>query len=339
MLMAKSGAFTIRQIDAASADCRALEKPELAFRPIDNTADERSFGLMSFDDETEPLGTTPIQKGQYICAKLRLDTRRIAPAVYKKHLNAAIKKELDETARKFIPKERRAEIRDMIKLSLLAKAEPVPSLTDVIIDAESGRAYICSTNKKIVQMADELLGFAFGSIPAPVDVHSIIDAGEFDYEAPLGSYFTTWLAVHAMQGQRDWLQIGETLTLGDGDTIIAARDVASEFQEARKAIELGKMVQRASVRIYRDDESFEVKIKDNFQLAITTPFSKSPPMIVNAATGAAEDAEEDAAFFDKMGYVETAIALLEGLVQEFAAEYHAGPTAMFESIRTWARVE
>jgi hypothetical protein len=61
---------------------------------IDATTDERSFGWTNIDDMLD-VGFTqsPPEKAHYLAFSLRLETRRVQPAVFKKHYQIALKAE------------------------------------------------------------------------------------------------------------------------------------------------------------------------------------------------------------------------------------------------------
>ena len=86
-----------------------------AFRDIDASAEERSFGWVSFDNMLDPeFALCPPEKGPYLAFTLRLDTRRVPPAVMKKHVAVALNEALQamrEQGRKFLTKEQKTEIR------------------------------------------------------------------------------------------------------------------------------------------------------------------------------------------------------------------------------------
>ena len=79
---------------------------QFAFLDIDDIAEERAFGWTNFDDmlDTE-WKLSPPEKADYLTFSLRLDTRRIPPAVLRKHTRIALReeeariKELDELLR------------------------------------------------------------------------------------------------------------------------------------------------------------------------------------------------------------------------------------------------
>jgi DNA recombination-dependent growth factor C len=137
-----------------------------AFRDIDGSAEERSFGWVSFNNMLDPeFALCPPEKGPYLTFTLRLDTRRIPPAVLKKHVAVAMNQAMQamrEQGKKFLTKEQKAEIRDQIELRLRARTLPIPACFDVIWDTNRQRVYIASTQSKLTELFEELFTHTFG---------------------------------------------------------------------------------------------------------------------------------------------------------------------------------
>lgn len=137
-----------------------------AFRDIDDSAEERSFGWVSFDNMLDPeFALCPPEKGAYLTFTLRLDTRRVPPAVMKKHVTVALNKALQtmrEQGRKFLTKEQKTEIREQVELRLRARSLPIPACFDVIWDTEQGQVWIASTQAKLTELFEELFTHTFG---------------------------------------------------------------------------------------------------------------------------------------------------------------------------------
>jgi hypothetical protein len=142
------------------------------FKDIDASADERSFGWTCFEDMLDSAWKgAPPEKGAYLAFGLRLDTRRIAPAVMKKHLTLALeayRNSLVEQGRKSISREEREEVKDQVRLRLMARSLPVPAVFDVVWNTQSGRILLGSTRDKIQEMFEELFFHTFGIRAVPL---------------------------------------------------------------------------------------------------------------------------------------------------------------------------
>lgn len=137
-----------------------------AFRDIDNSAEERSFGWVSFDNMLDPdFALCPPEKGPYLAFTLRLDTRRIPPAVMKKHVTVALNQAMQamrEQGKKFLTKEQKTEIREQVELRLRARSLPIPACFDVVWDTTSQQVWIASTQPKLTDLFEELFTHTFG---------------------------------------------------------------------------------------------------------------------------------------------------------------------------------
>ena len=141
------------------------ELRQFAFIDIDDTADERSFGWTNFDDMLDTKWqVSPPEKADYIAFSLRLETRRIPPAVLRKHTQLAIREELariQNQGKKFIARERKKELAEQVKLRLFGRFLPIPAEFQVIWNTSSGHIYLASTQKKIIELFLDLFTRSF----------------------------------------------------------------------------------------------------------------------------------------------------------------------------------
>ncbi len=144
--------------------------PELlrqyAFQEIERSNSERGFGWVCFEDflDTE-WRTAPPSKGEFLAFALRLDTRRIPPAVFKKHYQIALA-DLQETMRqkgqKYVTRNQKQELREQVKLRLLSQTLPIPAVFDVVWSTASKRIYFGSVQAKVRVLFEELFAETFG---------------------------------------------------------------------------------------------------------------------------------------------------------------------------------
>ena len=132
---------------------------QFAFRDIDETSDERSLGWVSFEDMLDTAWREePPQKGAYIAFSLRLDTRRVPPAVLKKHAAIALKAEEvrnREQGRKYIARERKKEIREQVELKLRVRTLPIPAEFNVVWNTADNMVFFASTQAKMIESFQE----------------------------------------------------------------------------------------------------------------------------------------------------------------------------------------
>ena len=129
---------------------------QFAFHDIDDTADERAWGWTGFEDMLDTgFRTAPPEKGAYLAFSLRQDTRRVPPAVLKKHTLMALRDEearIREQGKKFISRERRNELRDQVKLRLLSRFLPIPAVFEVVWAMDNNVVYLASTQNKLIDL-------------------------------------------------------------------------------------------------------------------------------------------------------------------------------------------
>ena len=130
------------------------------FTDIDELPEERSFGWTSFEDMLDVTwNAEPVEKGVYLAFSLRLDTRRVPPAVIKKHLALAIRKEEAnnrEQGRKFVSRERKKELKEQVLLRLRMRFLPIPAEFQVVWNTATGMVYFASVQQKMLDLFEEL---------------------------------------------------------------------------------------------------------------------------------------------------------------------------------------
>ena len=137
-----------------------------SFTDIDDLPEERSFGWTAFEDILDgTFAVHPVEKGNYLVFCLRLDTRRVPPAVIKKHLALAMRKEEAqnrEMGRKFISRERRKELKEQVLLRLRMRFLPIPAEFQVVWNPAKSVVYFSSTQQKMLDLFEELFINTFG---------------------------------------------------------------------------------------------------------------------------------------------------------------------------------
>lgn len=138
---------------------------QFAVLDIDENAEERSFGWTSFDDMLDTKWERSFHlKGDYIAFSLRLDTRRIPPAVLKKHTRIAMMLEeerIQEQGKKFVSRDRKKEISEQVKLRLRTRFLPIPAEFAVVWALQSNIVYFSSTQRKPIDMFTDLFTRSF----------------------------------------------------------------------------------------------------------------------------------------------------------------------------------
>ncbi|CAG35441.1 unknown protein [Desulfotalea psychrophila LSv54] len=134
-----------------------------AFRDIDDTYDEYSIGWVSINNMFDAkFKFASYIVGDYVTLTLRIDERRVSPAILKKCIQKEEERIKEE---KQIPKIGRAmkvEIKERIRSELLRKSVPIPSIFDVCWGMSNSTLLFFSTNKKMQAVLEDFFKESFG---------------------------------------------------------------------------------------------------------------------------------------------------------------------------------
>ncbi len=160
-----------------------------SFTDIDELPEERSFGWTTFEDMLDTTwNMIPAEKGEYLAFSLRLDTRRVPPAVIKKHLALALKQEEvhnREQGRKFISRERKKELKEQVMLRLRMRFLPIPAEFQVVWNTTDSMLYFASTQQKMLDLFEELFVRTFELHIVPLSPYELAVAQMQDSGSPL----------------------------------------------------------------------------------------------------------------------------------------------------------
>lgn len=236
---------------------------ERRFRPIDGTTDERFFGWVPVEDylDHDWTGSNPTY-GDLLAFSLRLDTRRVSPAVLKKAVSQALAQEMVESGKAFVAKERKQEVKEQCKLRLMARAEPIPAVFDVLVSGQN--VYLFNANAKVQALFADFFADTFGQPVTPQDAQELARTllGQPDIEddaETLGREFLTWITWAAETN----LEAGG-YTVTTLDRLELAGDGKSSFttpnmDEVRTAVAHGKQVVKARLQ-FEGDATFTVTL-------------------------------------------------------------------------------
>lgn len=134
-----------------------------SFQDIDETYDEYSIGWVSilnmFDSQFQYASYAA---GDYITLTLRIDERKVSPAILKK----VVQKE-EERVRldKQLPKLSRSmkvEIKERVRVDLMRKAIPIPATFELCWNLSDSTMLFFSTNKKVHAILEDFFKESFG---------------------------------------------------------------------------------------------------------------------------------------------------------------------------------
>ena len=343
---ASSCSFTRFRVIDPVPDGLWAEIPQLlkngAFLDIDETAESQADGWVSFDDYLDTTWQAgPPQKGAYMAFSLRLDIRRIPAGVLRKRLDLALKREKAENeknGKKFISRERRKELKELVQISLRRRFLPVPSEFNVIWNTANNEIWFASMQTKMLELFAQRFLDTFKlhieqliprylalSMLGKESEEAIHDADEVDgaLDGSLGRDFLTWLWFQSDvapsffrtdDGQPFKVSMEKrvTVAVGEGserETTSVSANTGSSLSEARLGLHRGKKVNRALIHLTKDDFGFDVSVKAaDFSLnGLKTPkIDKSD-----------RDDDPDSLFLEKVFLIETAVTLMDSLYRQF----------------------
>jgi DNA recombination-dependent growth factor C len=155
--------FTVEgEFPAAFWEFAAQRIAAMSFKDIDDTMDEYSIGWVSVADMFDAgFAFSSYAAGDYIALTMRVDERKVAPAVLKKFV---MKEEERIKREKQIPRLSRAarlEIKERVKAELIRNSHPVPSTYDLCWNLADNTVLFFSTSKKAMALLEDLFKETF----------------------------------------------------------------------------------------------------------------------------------------------------------------------------------
>ena len=133
-----------------------------SFKDIDDTMDEYSIGWVSVKNMFDAdFAYASYAAGDYVVLSMRVDERKVSPAVLKKFV---LKEEERVKKEKQVPKlgrRMRVEIKERVQTQLIRKASPVPALYDLYWNLADSTLFFFSTNKKAIALVEDLFKDTF----------------------------------------------------------------------------------------------------------------------------------------------------------------------------------
>ncbi len=134
-----------------------------SFQDIDDSLEEYSIGWVSVANMFDAGFTyASYAAGDYVVLSLRVDERKVSPAVLKK---CVLKEEERIKRERQIPKLSRSallEIKERVRTQLVRKSVPVPAVYDLVWSLSDGTLFFFTTNKKAMVLLEELFKETFG---------------------------------------------------------------------------------------------------------------------------------------------------------------------------------
>ena len=323
---------------------------QFAFRDIDDLPEMQAYGWVCFEDmlDTE-WRTAPPQKGNYFTFSLRLDTRRIPPAIIKKQLSLALKAEKEKMqaqGKKFISRERKKDLKEQVLLRLRQRFLPVPAEFHVVWEPDRNEVWFASTQGKMIDLFMELFITSFGLHLEQIEPYSLaegllddVEMGKLDrceatqftmtsgnegqmLSSVLGEEFLTWLwfqsdvapgAFVDKEGHPFSVSMEQRIVVqggqGDAKDTATVAGTLSPLTEARFGLGKGKKVTRATIRLEKNDLAFQFTLK----AGDFTLGSLKTPKVEKPEEGD----DPDAMLLERFYLIEVCLGLLENLYATF----------------------
>jgi DNA recombination-dependent growth factor C len=133
------------------------------FRPFHDGSEEERMGWC---DWRNPLITPPdgswVNQERFAVFGLRIDTRRVPPALLKAHVDLRLQALQKEKDLAFIGKEARISLGDEVKGELLRKVLPTPRVIEVAWDLKAGILWTTASSSKAQGILASLFIKSFG---------------------------------------------------------------------------------------------------------------------------------------------------------------------------------
>ena len=312
------------------------------FRAIDEGAELSSTGWTGLVNINDPEFTTQtIASGNFYYWGMRIDKRNVPAAVLRNEIAKVMEAELKRTGKQFVSRERRSEIKDIVRLRLLARVPAVPKVIQCVFDGERGTLYVGSVSSAELDIFENLFFNTFDALPiatSPSDravavlgdgvteALSAIHVSEKSVEFPLYCDFLLWMwyKTDTFHGGNFTLASGDYSAVVDGKVTVVefhdgevisqvdvkTKDEANEFSDMKYGLwKFERTVAKMNINVTRGDDEF------NFALDATKPNSvivKTPAIRLNG-----ESVLADGPFLEKMALLDVAQNYLDDMYTLF----------------------
>jgi hypothetical protein len=320
----------------------------VAFSPIgpESGSVEHSFGAATFENyRSTNFGPANTEFDEYIVFSLRADERKVPAAALNKEFEDAVDAELErnrDQGKNFVSRERKKEIKEQVKLRMLAHMPPVPKVVDVIWNTKTDLVFVTDKSKTALTRVENVFNAAFGPeyTLAPFELCDMLPMVEdIASRSEFVRGFLTWLWKERASGNDYHVYdtnfvayIEDKITIADAHESIAASvsgEAEGEFMEIIQGVQSGKQVVQAGV-------SFERYVDEGVEkLAYMDLLGESLPSINSVTIPPVThlDAEDVAgAMLIQIGNIEEAFGMLQHLIVHYV-EQVGHDFGSFQSLR------
>ena len=136
-----------------------------SFRDIDDSIDEYSIGWVSVMNMFDAgFRYASHMNGDYVTLSLRIDERKVSPAILKKFTQKEEERIKTEKQLPKISRTLKAEIKERVHSELIRKAMPIPAVYDLCWNLSESTLLFFSTNKKIHAVLEDFFKDCFGML-------------------------------------------------------------------------------------------------------------------------------------------------------------------------------
>jgi len=141
---------------------------KFAFTELEGSTDEKTTGWVGLGNvlDTE-FRNAYYSVGDYLAFSLRIDRRSVPAALQKKHVLESEEKARSMTGRRYLSKQERTEIKDMVRAKLMSKVMAVPALFDVCWCVSEKWLLLASLAPKVREDFEKLFKRTFELDPVP----------------------------------------------------------------------------------------------------------------------------------------------------------------------------
>lgn len=132
------------------------------FRDIDDTTDEKAWGWVELDNllQTSFEGGMA-HKGEYLAFSLRVDTRKVPAAVFRKHFLLSEQTVRAQQQNRRLSRQQKLELKKTVMADLLRRQMPQPALFDIVWHPSQQRLWLFATSPKIREIFETLFRETF----------------------------------------------------------------------------------------------------------------------------------------------------------------------------------
>jgi DNA recombination-dependent growth factor C len=132
------------------------------FREIDATTDEKAWGWVELDNLLQTsFESGQAHKGEYLAFSLRIDTRKVPAAVFRKHFLMAEQTVRAQQKFRRLSRNQKLELKKTVMQDLLRRQMPQPALFDIVWHPSQQRLWLFATSPKVREIFETLFRETF----------------------------------------------------------------------------------------------------------------------------------------------------------------------------------